>query len=162
MHRAAFPSAARKHERREASNVCMGDLVWCSHYTSESPQYAAWRGLDYLMEGDEVLYDPRRDRVAPDHPAAQFVARPWTRRGFAAIARHPRARLAGRPGAARARSCRGSGRGFRPGGTREDLRDCLVSQSAGEHEGFLAQRRTIFEVRSPATGRHEPKATDRR
>ena len=39
-------------------------------------KYAAWRGLDYLMEGDEVLYDPRRDRVAPDHPAAQFVARP--------------------------------------------------------------------------------------
>ena len=31
------------------------------------------------------------------------------------------------------------------------FRDCLVSQSAGEHEGFLAQRRTTFEVRSPAT-----------
>ena len=34
-------------------------------------------GLGYqVMEGDEVIYDPHRDRVAPDHPAAQFVARP--------------------------------------------------------------------------------------
>ncbi len=36
---------------------------------------------------------------------------------------------------------------------RETLRGCLVSQSAGEHEGFSAQRRTTFAVRSPATGR---------
>ena len=35
----------------------------------------------------------------------------------------------------------------------EELRDCLVNQSAGEHEGFLVQRRTIFEARSGATGR---------
>ena len=33
------------------------------------------------------------------------------------------------------------------------FRDCLVNQSAGEHEGFLVQRRTIFEARSSATGR---------
>ena len=34
-------------------------------------------GLGYqVMEGDKVIYDPHRDRVAPDHPAAQFVARP--------------------------------------------------------------------------------------
>ena len=35
----------------------------------------------------------------------------------------------------------------------EALRDCLVSQSAGGHEGFSTQRWTTFEVRSSATGR---------
>ena len=40
-----------------------------------------------------------------------------------------------------------------PPSYRRFLRACLVSQSAGEHEGFSAQRRTTFEVRSPATGR---------
>ena len=34
-------------------------------------------GLGYqVMEGDEVVYDPRKDRMVPDHAAAQFVAAP--------------------------------------------------------------------------------------
>ena len=35
------------------------------------------------------------------------------------------------------------------------IRNCLVSELAGEPEGFLIQQRTTFEVRSSATDRHE-------
>ena len=34
-------------------------------------------GLGYqVMDGEDVIYDPRKDRTVPDHPAARFVARP--------------------------------------------------------------------------------------
>ena len=34
-------------------------------------------GLGFqVMEGDQVVYDPRKDRRVPDHPAARFVAAP--------------------------------------------------------------------------------------
>ena len=71
-----------RHPKWAAPRLPMADLllfydfnVWHRRCVLLKAMLVA--GLGYqVMEGDEVIYDPRRDRAVPDHPAAQFVARP--------------------------------------------------------------------------------------
>ena len=70
------------HPKWAGSRLPMADLllfydfnVWHRRCVLLKAMLVAGLGFQ-VMEGDEVIYDPRRDRVVPDHPAAQFVARP--------------------------------------------------------------------------------------